>query len=312
MNENTLREDPRPEFVEKLEWQLRTALRRRDRFSLPVARGASRVALTASLVVISLLCGAAGAVAAERYQDGLQRELELTQARYRVEIARFSLEINVERMERVSTLAERGLVSRTETHGAERTVHDAELELALATLDLDEIGRAGHAADSVDAPLVDGKDFVKRRGHLRLERARATYEGIRREHEELELLFDAGVVSSPELRGIERALAEAEGELRILEERLTLRTRFVNGEIDAQEARRLEQRLHSRRRMESARTAYDLVQGEVEEARRRVAAGLGGAQRVRELELELLRVEAELAIARLEAELAEAGRDSGR
>ena len=51
---------PDPAFVDHLEWQLRSALRRRDRFAEPAGRSVKRGLRTVVLVAVSLLTGAAG------------------------------------------------------------------------------------------------------------------------------------------------------------------------------------------------------------------------------------------------------------
>ena len=79
--------EPDSQFVEHLEWQIRSSLRRRDRFALPVPSGALRVARTAALVLLSLMGGAGAVVAAERIQDSRERELLLAQTSIEVDMA---------------------------------------------------------------------------------------------------------------------------------------------------------------------------------------------------------------------------------
>ena len=70
---------PRPEFLSHLEWQIQTALQRRDRFAEPVRNGNWTTLRIVLLVLGSVFMGAAGAVATEEVQESRLRDLLLAQ-----------------------------------------------------------------------------------------------------------------------------------------------------------------------------------------------------------------------------------------
>lgn len=294
--------EPDPGFVQHLEWQLRTALRRRARFA-PVepraAPPAGRRLRMVALALLSLTAGAAGVVASEQIVDARRttRERELLLARADVEVASAERreQLLAERHERARLLGEAGVVSASELRDVELALREARVERERRALEREEIVAAGRAPDpGLGAPLVDGRDFASEHLELELRAAEARRAAREQDLARLAALAEHGRVSRAERDEAELALRTAHLETALLAERLELRAAFLRG-ARSREATVLQ-----------GLEAEVLHRRETLELRRRTLRGLvdrSGEGPAPDLALELERVEAEAELTALELEL---------
>ncbi len=302
--------EPDPKFVEHLEWQIRSSLRRRDRFAMPVPSGALRVARTAALVLLSLMGGAGAVVAAERIQDSRARELLLAQKGIEVEMAEIQLEFLDKSLLRRRQRVDLRVARPSKVFEAETKVVRAEAHVNVLHIDLEEIALTGERPrNEISAPLVRGRDFLTLRLQARVPDFEKQVEVAERTLERLRELEQSGMVSARDLIADKRRLADARGELDILRRRISIRGSFLRGEFSAEHVQLLDLEATTARRLQMAKEEREPLGAELEFILRLAEVGLAAddAPTIR-LELELLEGRIEL----LQLELAALREKLGR
>jgi hypothetical protein len=277
---------PDPEFVDRLEWQLRSQLRREREFEARTRRrGWIRAAAT---VVLSLAFGYATAIAAQQLGDR-------GEARYLRIAAEGQLELAEMRVRWIAeTLQE--LAGRSDPDDY-RTL---QFELQQASWDRDDMQRqleeinaaGGEIRQELTAPLVGGRDFVSER--LEGEQQRA---GLR-----IAMMQDARDRNTePDNDAMFRAeLRQLVEEQSRIGAELDLRADFLTGRISGDEIVRQQRRELARERLAAAQSRVDEITRWQSRVARGSSDGDEGSPRAREMRA----VEYELAAARLDLRLA--------
>lgn len=287
---------PDPKFVEHLEWQIRSSLRRRERFAMPVPSGALRVARTAALILLSLMGGAGAVVAADRIQDSRERELNIAQARIEVDMAEVQLEFANKTLVRMRQLVELGVAGEGNALEAETEVVRAQADVDVLQIDLVETTLTGRPPrNELSALLVRGLDLVTQRLQIRLPELEQQVRTAKRSLERGRKLQRQVLISSRELLEGERMLADAEGALNFLRRRILIRSSFLRGEVGAEQIQLLELEAITKRRLQAAQEELGAVSAELEHVVRleEVGAAANESPRIR-LELQLLEGRIEL------------------
>lgn len=266
--------EPRPEFVEFLERQVRRQLRRQERFApearrTPPPRNVSwwrrRAVRTAALVVVSVLVGYAGATAAQDASERRARELLELQANARLEMARLEASFAADRLVAIETRVGRGEAPEQELGRATLQRAFSEREVAAAELDLQELEATGRPPrNDLGAPLVSGRDLVGARLRLRLEALRDERTHAAREVEQLAAGVDAGRYHPFDLRLRRLDLERLERQLASIRRTLQLRESLLAGEIQEAEARQRQALLEARMDVEDARADLELARARAE------------------------------------------------
>jgi outer membrane protein TolC len=228
---------PDPEFVNLLEWELKSVMRRQG--SLDGTSGGGRLlkfrlGTTLALALVSMFVGGAGTYAAMRSADGRAAALYIARSEALLEIARTQREHVAQELAKTEARFQQGAVTEQQLQQMEAQLLQAESETKVRELELAETLITGKKSnDALSAPLVDGRDFVtermtarrrpiQRRHELMIDQARRNQERI-----------DAGVASARELWAAQAQVAGAEEELTQLEKRITLRASFLAGDLSA-------------------------------------------------------------------------------
>jgi hypothetical protein len=284
---------PDPQFVERLEWQLRSEVRRQDRFA-PPAR--SRRALrSASTVLLSLLVGFATATAAQQIGDRRNAGYLRLQAEGAVELAEIRVRFVQEMLEAAEARAD------TDAHDPRYMrweLRQAQWDLERARLQVEEIDATHESPrDDLVAPLVAGRDFVRER--LELERAmlEARAEMVRGE------ATPRGAVDSR--AGMEHEVARVEAQIARIDADLDLRARFLGGAASGEQILRTQ-------RAEQAQARLSLAESRIEEGAARLAGVRQRQARGQADTVDVRAAEFELAAARLDARLARLDVQVGR
>ena len=230
---------PRPEFVSQLEWQIQTAIQRRDRFAEPVGRGSWPRTRIALLVLGSVFVGAAGAVATEGVQESRLRELLLAQIETHIGLVALDLEIAGSQLSEVRRQHQAGLVGEEDLLGAELSYTEAETRIQALHLDQEEIRSTGQEPkNDLSAPLVGGRDLVAERIRLRLLVAQEHASLVSHQLARIQRLEGVGAVHADQLADATLALEEVQHHLASLQARMGLRQRFLDGDLSPGEAER--------------------------------------------------------------------------
>ncbi len=297
---------PDPRFVEHLEWQLRTELRRLARFGPPAPRrGLSRLA-AAALALASVSLGAAGAVAAERAQDGRWSALVEQRAQVRHALAERRVEHRRESLERAAQLAESGVASGATLRAAQLAVERASFERDVRRSELEEaVASGGEPSDALAAPLVAGRDFVAERLERALAWERTRQRAAEDEAQVAAALVDAGVATAAELAAADLERSETRFAAARLAERLELRVRFVGGELDPRRVELLGLRADHVWRVAAAREHSQVASDALALVERAHEAGRTGSAELQDARLRAQDARAELELATIELALVE-------
>jgi hypothetical protein len=295
---------PDPEFVNRLEWELSSVLRRQGthhRTSLAARLVRSRPAAALALVVLSLFAGGAGTYAALHTVDEQAAALHIARGEALLEIARTRLEPAAGELARIRALAAQGGAAEQEVQQVEMAFLHAQSEVEIGESNLAETRLTGQEPrDALSAPRVGSRDFVTERlaarrlplqQHLKL-----TIEQSRR-HEEL---AKAGLVSASEPKAAQLGVVGAEAEVAALEQRIALRAAFLAGELSATEVELKGMRLAA----VAARETALRQAGALAEQHQRVALlserGMAPGSESKAVEAELRAVQAQAELADLE------------
>jgi len=292
--------DPDPEFVARLEWQVRTGLRRRERFAVASPSGLRRAARTAVLCALCLVTGAGAVVAAERLQQDHERARHLERARLELELCELRLEWARDAAAKAQELASAGALDAASLREALGRARALEHAAQRARLDRAESEASGLApSDDVAAPLVAGRDFVGERLELDQRAAQEEIELRRALLAEREQLARAGVVAAPELDEARTALAAAEAEARLPTELRDLRARALAGELPPAAARAGERAARLEADIRRAEATWEGRYLRLERSRALGRLGLVSEGVVRQEELALEQLEREIELLRL-------------
>jgi hypothetical protein len=223
---------PDPEFVARLEWQVQTAARRRDRFSRPVGRSPVRVVQLSALIMISVFCGAAGVMATDQIQDSKKKEFLLVQTQTQVALASLQMKVYQVRLEEIRKQYQAQLVTEEALKAAEQNVREAEVEIKQLRLNLEEIRISGREPGTeITDPLVGDRDFVSERIRLMYDIAQSHLSAVEARLVRIQALREAGLARAPDEQEMQTTLLGARAQVENLATQLRLRERFLKGEI---------------------------------------------------------------------------------
>jgi hypothetical protein len=297
--------EPDDRFVDRLEWQLASELRRRER--LKPAPG--RVAVPRSVVALSLaagvlLIGVAATKAADLIKDSWRRKVEIARLETEVKIKTAFLGLKKDRAAQAENQFSLGLVGEDEVLVAKLRADRAGADLERSSLDLAEVRSSGLAPrDELYAPLVGGRDFVGERLEIEKNVIRTDLE-LRRARTEraLRQRVELGLVHRSALKELEASLAGQEAALEDIENRLALRRRFLAGEISAGDMEVRVRMSAAEKELKESRSAIESIRPRVDDLRVKAAAGLVTVDELKagELGLSAAQAKADLALQEIE------------
>jgi hypothetical protein len=298
--------EPDSQFVDRLEWQLASEFRRRDR--LKPAPG--RIAVPRSVVALSLaagvlLLGVAATKAADLIKDSWRKRIEVARLETEVKIKKAFMEFKQLRAGQAEEKYKLGLIEEDGVHGNRLAVGRAEFDLEKSLLDLEEAKISGEAPrDEIYAPLVGGRDFVSERLEIDKKILEADI-ALRRTRIErhLKARVDLGLIPKSELDGFQAALALQEGGIGDIEKRLTLRQGFLSGEISAEEMEIQDRMTAAGKDLREARSTVDTMKARLDDLRAKEAAGLISEEEIRGTQMALDAAQAQLSLAMEEIEI---------
>jgi hypothetical protein len=297
--------EPDAQFVDRLEWQLTSEFRRRDR----LRPAAGKVAVSRSVVALGLaagvlLLGVAATKAADLIKDSWRKRIEVARLETEVKIKTAFLELKKERAAQAEGRYSLGLVGEDETLAAKLAADRAAADLERSALDLEEVKASGEAPrDEIYAPLIDGRDFVGERLEIEkkvlqadLDLRRARTEGALRHRVEL------GLVPKSALSEFEAALAGQEAAIGDIENQRALRQRFLSGEISTAELEIKTRMSAAEKDLKEAQSSIELIRTRLEDLRVKEAAGMVTSDEVKaaQLALDFTQAKADLALEQIE------------
>ncbi len=301
------RHEPSDEFVEKLEWQVGREVRRRNRVAdaprWATWSPAKALAAVAALMLVSMAIGGAAVAAAYEAQSNERRDQLASNFEQRADLARKRLAMVTEQLTNMEQRVSVGIASQTDLLEGRLKVAEAEAQLKVIALQLEEVRLTGREPRiELSSPLVSGRDFVGQR--LRVEMSvpekMVALESARLN--DAQRRFGVGVATAAEVEVARNRLLEIQTALGTFKRKIDLRQKFLSGAADAPltELRVLEAEADQLKTTLTPKIA--LARKEVEQLEARVAVGT--AQRVELAEAILRRLELETSLSKAELDLA--------
>jgi len=297
--------EPDAKFVDRLEWQLASEFRRRDR--LKPAPG--RIAVPRSVAALTLaagflLLGVAATKAADLIKDSWRRKIEVARLETEVKIKTAFLEFKKKWSAQTENKFVLGLISEEENLAVRATTDSAAAELERARLDLEEAKISGEAPrNELYAPLVGGRDFVGERLEIEKNMHRIDQD-LRRDRivPSLRRRVELGVVPKSDLDNVLGWLSVDEAGIGDIETRLSLRRRFLAGEISASELEIQARMSAAEKDLREALSELDIVKPGLEHLRAQEDAGIvpNSVVKAAELVLDKAQAKADLALQQIE------------
>lgn len=297
--------EPDDRFVDRLEWQLASELRRRERLKPAPGRVAvPRSVVALGLAAIVLLMGVAATKAADLIRDSWRKRIEVARIQTEVKIKTAFLALKRDRTAQAENRYSLGLVAEDEALAEKLGAERAEAELERSSLDLEEVKASGQAPrDEIYAPRVGGRDFVAERLGIEKKVLQADLDLRQARYgRTLRHRVDLGLLPKSALTEFEAALAGQEAAIRDIENRLALRRRFIAGEISAAELEIQTRMSAAEKELREVQSAIANIRPRVEELRAKAAAGLVTIDELKgaELGLSAAQAKADLALKQIE------------
>jgi hypothetical protein len=236
---------PRAEFRDQLEWELMTSYRRAERAergTVTRARPATGWMKAAVIVITSVALGATAGLASAQLRSSSERDSLLAAARADAMLASMRRDIARAQADDVTLKVRAGAEDQLAADRADAELQAMEMQLARVSTNMEEINASGRAPrDDLNAPLVDGHDFVKRRIEIDGVAAQAQLKAAEGTQQNIERRARAGVATEVERLAAAADVARAKGALSVIAAKLQLRAEFVAKGTPVEElARRLD------------------------------------------------------------------------
>jgi hypothetical protein len=204
---------------------------------------AARRARLAAIVVVSAALGLTGGLARAQIRESTQRDSLLDAARADASLVQLRLQLLQAQLAETQRAVATGAALSESARTAELQVREMQAQLARVAANIDEIkATALPPRDELNAPVINGRDFVRDRIQYRLMVLQADLQAAEAAQSEAARRVHVGV--APEAANLEAdlVLARAKRDLAVAAERLALRTEFLEkGTPIDQLSQRLEQ-----------------------------------------------------------------------
>ena len=302
MNKNY---EPDNQFVDRLEWQLSSEFRRANRLKTSSGKIAvSRRMVAIAITIGVLMTGVAVTKAADYIKESWQKKIEMARVETEVELKKVQLESIREIASDIKARVSNGLIREDEYQAMKIAVKKAELDFKKSQLNLEEVKMSGEIPrNELYAPLVSGRDFVSERLELDKMEIELEIYLISRHLKRIKKLTEEGLIQDHELDQVMTVIANQEAHLDKIQQRLDLRSSFLEGEITAREVE-IESRLTAaENHLHHAQSKVDSLEQQLTRFQALEARGAITRSENRQLEFALDAAQAELKLAVLEMDV---------
>jgi outer membrane protein TolC len=317
------RHEPSDRFVERLGQEIGAEVRRRNRQPQPApvwpAFGLKAVAAAAVLVAVSMAIG--GAVVAATYQNENREQREALAGVYerKIQLEQLRLDAAKQQLQAAERRVAVGLVDQDAGLEARQGVVEADAQLRIAMLNLEEVRITGRdPRDEVSAPPIPNRDFVRERIGVRMSVAQGALELETRRLQAAERRVSIGVAQSGEVDVLRGRVLDLESAINVAREKISARELFLANKYDSTMADLRVTEIEAEQRYRLLKPQYELALKDKTRIESLVSKGLAAPVeatkanvRVLEIQTELQRAEVEVMIARQRLAERTAGKGGG-
>jgi len=298
--------EPNERFAEKLEWQIGREVRRRNSAAqapgwITWSRRKVAGAVTA-LILVSMAIGGAAVALAYEAQGNERRDQLVANFEQRADLAKKRLALATEELKGTEQRVSVGVASNTDLLENWVRVAEAQAQVRIITLQLEEVRLAGREPRiELSSPLVSGRDFVGER--LRVEMSvperMVALESARLK--DAQRRFEVGVSTASELEVSQHRVLEVQTALETWQKKIQIRQKFLSGGFDAVET---ELRVLKAEAEQLKKTlAPKLQMAGKESARIAARVEVGTAERVELAQAKLRQLELETSLSKADLDL---------
>ncbi len=286
---------PRPEYVDLMEWQIRTALSRKEKFGSPIRPAKYRYMGIAALIFVSLFCGAAGVVAKDQIQESRLKEVLILRTQFEITITKLQLRIVRSEMEEIQNQYQAGLVGEEALSATRMRLQEIELKLVCLQIDIEEINASGEKPrDDPAAPLIGDRDFFSERLAHRISVIALALKQAEGKLDRSKHLLEAEAINEIEYQEAETAFRKSQYDYMDIAGQIEIRERFLKGEINSEEVLREVKINTYRNRLESLRLLIQITRARYERTQDLFERGLISEVELLRLKVKLLEEEQEV------------------
>ena len=229
--------EPAPEFVARLESQIGSEVRRRNR-EARAPRWASWstmqvAAAVAVLIVVSMAVGGAAVAAAYEVQASGRREEIASNVRQRIDLAQKKLEIAMSELKSTETRFHVGMATNHQVLEAGLALAEAKAQVDSLKLQLAEVTQTGvEPRTELLAPLVSGRDFVAERLRIAMTAPEQALAHAKQVARDVQVRVEIGTLEAIDLEASRARILELEAALNTLRKKSQIRQQFVSGKMD--------------------------------------------------------------------------------
>jgi len=300
--------EPHDAFIDRLESQIASEVRRRQRqIEPPRWPMRSRLKLAVAAVGLALVSmGVGGAVVAAAYQAQTNEQRDLLAANYNlsVGVAKSRLALVTEQLQTIQRKVAAGMASNDELLDARVKFAEAEWSLKLMQSFFEEVRATGREPlTGLSSPLVSGRDFVTERLSAAVEGTKVALDVEMKRMRDAQTKVEIGVADRYTTAVAQASLVEVQVRMETLQQKLSLRQKFVKGEMDAVQTELRVLEADAEGRIKALKPKIDLAHLQMDQTANRFRVGNAQSVELAEARLKLQQLEADLAKAQLDLEV---------
>lgn len=299
--------EPDGRFLERLEWQLASEFRRKNRLK----SSAGKIIISRRMAAVACMAGAVmmGVTvlkAADYIKDSWRKKIEIARAETDLKLSEVYQKSIEARAEKAEIRFSNGLVREDEYRLLNLASRRSKLDVEKSRLNLEEVETSGQPPrNELYAPVVGGRDFVSERLAIEIKGIELDLEQLLVRWDRLKNLTENDLVSEDELNAVQSEIAARDVLIDKIQKKLELRKRFVDGEVTAQEVEIEGRMTAAENNLHVAKSRVDLLNKKLARLKSLENQGKIDQAELKQMQFALDAAQAELEQAVLEKEVLE-------
>lgn len=303
------RHEPSDRFIERLGHEIGAEVRRRR--ALPATTswrdvvGFRTLAAAAALVIVSMAVGGAVVAAAYQNENREQRAMLASVYERKVQIEQLKLNAAKQQLQEMERRVAVGLVQQEAAVEARLGVVEAEANVQIARLNLEEVQATGREPrDEVSAPPIPNRDFVRERLVAGMLVTRGALDLEQRRLQSAERRFQVGLAQQAEVDVVRGRVRDLESAVNVVQMKISARESFVANKYDSTMVELRVAEIEAEQRFVRLKPQYEAALKDKQRIETLVNKGLASPVEVTKANVRVLEIETELQRAEVEVMIA--------